>query len=170
MLRLAVRDDPLFDLCMLELNRPGPSYTIDTVEALLADHEGCRTSLIVGADMLEGLGSWHRADELLRKVRLIVACRPETEDIGELESILSREVGGSVGAHVSAVSVSTPMLQISSTDIRRRIGKGQSIRYLTLDEVAAYISDNGCTGHPTAHNIFVRAMVSGKTCPQPLDK
>ena len=142
MLRLAIHNDPLFDLCMLEIDRPGPSYTIDTVEALIADRSDCEVSLVVGADMLEGLGRWHRSGELLKKVKLIVACRPNTEDVDRLEGILARELGGAATG-VSAVAVSTPMIEISSTDIRRRVGRGLPIRYLTTDEVVAYIADSG---------------------------
>jgi len=143
MLRMAVHNDPLFDLHTLEIDRSGPSYTIDTVEALVADCPDRDVSLIVGADMLEGLGRWHRAEELLQKVRLIVACRPHAEDVGKLKAIVQREIGESGASSISAIPVKTPLVEISSTEIRRRVARGLSIRYLTLDEVVAYIGDKG---------------------------
>jgi nicotinate-nucleotide adenylyltransferase len=144
MLRLAVKDDALFDLCMLELRRPGPSYTIDTVETILAERgPTCQVSVIVGADMLEGVASWHRADELLRMVTLVVACRPGAQDGGNAAAVLSGALGGKEAAGVSMVSVATPLLEVSSSDIRRRIAEGRSIRYLTPDNVLCYIQENG---------------------------
>jgi nicotinate-nucleotide adenylyltransferase len=144
MLRLAVRDDPLFEICTLELNRSGPSYTIDTVEAILADRgPACRVSLVIGADTLDGVASWYRAEDLLGKVALVVARRPGAESAADVQAVLSRRLGPELAGRIEAASVATPLLDISSTEIRRRVAAGRSIRYLTPDSVLSYILDRG---------------------------
>ena len=141
MLRLAARDDPLFGISQVELHRDGPSYTFDTLEAL-RDQYGPDAQLtwIIGADMLEGLSSWHRADELLSLARLAIACRPPWQQrIPQLLEGLADDLPGSSIESLAASVVQTPLLEVSSCRIRRRIAEGLTVRHLTPDSVVAYI-------------------------------
>jgi nicotinate-nucleotide adenylyltransferase len=131
------RGDPLFEVEPLELERTGPSYTIDTVRELA--HRGWgRVSWLIGADMLQILPKWHEAHDLLREVDFVVARRPGSLiDWGALPPefrVLQANV------------VDTPLIQISATEIRERLRAGRSIRYLVPPEVEQYIRDHHLYG------------------------
>jgi nicotinate-nucleotide adenylyltransferase len=79
MLRLAIADEPRFDALPIEFERPGPSYTIDTVRLLQAHHPNIDFSFVVGADTLLELHSWHRPLDLLASVRILALARPGFE-------------------------------------------------------------------------------------------
>jgi len=145
MLRLATADDPLFEICDLELTRPGPSYTLDTVRAL-RDQLGqdLEVRLIIGADMLAELPNWHQVSQLLCSVEFIVAARPPLDQ--QMEQIwadIQISLGRDASQRLSESVVKTPLLDISSTDIRNRVSQGLSISYLVPESVRAYISVNG---------------------------
>ncbi len=145
MLRLATAGEPLFEICDLELTRPGPSYTLDTVRAL-RDQQGqdLEVRLIIGADMLAELPNWHQVSQLLCSVEFIVAARPPLDQ--QMEQIwadLETSLGSEVSQRLSESVVKTPLLDISSTDIRNRVTQGLSISYLVPESVRAYISENG---------------------------
>ncbi len=143
MLQLATAADALFEISDAELRRKPPSFTIDTIEKLprLQDE---RLSLVIGADMLAELPKWRRVDDLLELVEVIVACRPPWtaekthREIAELAGRLKPEQIERLGQSV----VATPLIDISSTDIRRRIAAGQSVRYLIGESVRAYIDEH----------------------------
>ena len=129
MLRLATRDDTLFEVCTLELFRTPPCYTIDTIE-LLREQAGAETEihLAIGADMLADLPKWRRVVDLLGLVHLAVACRPPVthqaveatlKQLSEKMKLLGR-------GKIHAQAIPTPMLDISSSDIRQRISEGLS--------------------------------------------
>jgi len=148
MLQLATRGDPLFDICRLELDRTGPSYTIQTVEALRGSGgRDCPCRLIIGTDMLEGLASWHRAEELLESVEIVVAARPPWH--GRLEELLAT-LSGALGEErierIRQMAVSTPLIDISSSQIRQRLAQRLPIRYLAPDAVVAYIEQHNLYG------------------------
>ena len=134
MCQLAVDGDPQFAVDDLELARPAPSYTFDTVEQIRA-RSGSAVHWLIGADQVASLPKWHRADTLLSNVLFVVMARPGWSfDWGELPPpfrSLERQV------------VAAPLLDLSSTDLRRRVRQGQSIRYLTPPAVADYIRDQG---------------------------
>jgi len=145
MLRLAVAGDRLFEVCRLELDRPGPSYTIDTVEALLAGGGAAgRASIIVGADMLDGLRTWRRAEELLGIATIVVACRPGRQQAtATAAEDLARCFDAETAARMVVRTVQTPLIDISSSQIRTRVAEGRPIRYLTPEPVATYIRQHG---------------------------
>ena len=141
MLELAVEGESLFDICRLELERPGPSYTYDTLCRLREQH-GRKTELhlLIGADMLEEFPTWHRAQEVLETTELVVAARPGWE--GRLAPVLEglgRKLGKEKAEKTRRSILSTPLIDISSTEIRRRVRRGLSIRYLTPYPVVDYI-------------------------------
>jgi nicotinate-nucleotide adenylyltransferase len=151
MLRAAVAGKPLFEVCDLEVRRSGPSYTIDTLQELRRLH-GAEAELcwVIGADMLEDLHLWRRSGEVLEAARILIALRPPWDQ--RLEGILE-----GMKAHFAAEQVSrlergvvrTPLIDISSTDIRRRVAGGLPIDFLVPESVATIIHRAGLYGkHP----------------------
>jgi len=129
MVALAIEGEPRFALDRIELERPGPSYTLDTVRALQATQPGAQWFLIVGQDQQAGLPTWHGIDELLELVTLAVAGRPGAP-----------QVSSSVGA-VSLIEMSP--LNLSSTEVRARCTAGLAIDQMVPTQVARYIDRHG---------------------------
>lgn len=155
MLRRAVGDESLLEICDLEIRRPPPCYTIDTVEALQT-HLGPETELhlAVGADMLADLPRWRRAVDLLRQVPLVVACRPPLTlpRVEQALKTLADTMMKSFGLETfRAQAIPTPLLEISSRDIRHRISKGLSVEGLVPKEVMEYIRENELYNYPMHH-------------------
>ena len=130
MLRLATKDNPYFEVDDCELKRKGISYTIDTIYDLESRYqekiEG-KIGLIIGDDLLTGFDSWHLAETLALRVRLIVGRR--NSSVLPLESPFPFS------------PLSNSILPISSSDIRNRIKNNKSWRYLVPDSVFQYIND-----------------------------
>lgn len=125
MLDLAVAGDACFRVERAELERTGPSYTVDTLEALRAREPGGAFTLLLGADAAQELGAWHRATDLPALARIVVFARP----------------GTSIPASpLIAATVEVPAVAISATEIRRRVREGRSIRYWVPDAVAEYVA------------------------------
>ena len=129
MLHLAISGEPRFVLERCELQRSGPSYTLDTVRELQAATPGAQWFLLIGQDQYRNLHTWHGFEELLRRVTLAVAQR----------------VGGGdapADARVQAaprVALALPPMDISATEIRQRVAAGQAIDTLVPPAVAQYI-------------------------------
>ena len=144
MLRLAVEADPQFDLCPMEIERPGPSYTVDTLTALRAQH-GADAELhwLIGADMLAELPTWHRAREVVDLARMVVVARPPmAEGLDDVLESLRREWGDECAHRLAEGVTPAPLIDISSTLIRSRVAAGKSIRYLVPPRVGAYIENH----------------------------
>jgi len=124
MLELAVAGSPGFAIERTELDRPGPSYTVDTLEALRAREPAASLTLLLGADAAAELDAWHRATELPRLARVIVFGR----------------AGAPIpSSPLIAGSIAVPAVDISATEIRRRVRAGLPIRYWVPDAVAEYM-------------------------------
>lgn len=128
MVRLAMGDEPRFVLERCELERAGPSYTLDTVRELQAATPGAQWVLLIGQDQYAGLHTWHDWRELLGRVTLAVANRPG----------VARPPAPEVQAVVHQ-AVPLPMMDIASTEIRARVAAGQDIGALVPAGVAGYI-------------------------------
>lgn len=144
MLRLAVEAEGLFELSQAELRRRGPSYTVDTLTALRRQQPRARLYWVVGADTLEDLPRWRRVHDVLALAEIIVVVRQTQGEALEqvwtaLEAQLTREEIQGLRRAV----VETPRIDISSTDIRRRVREGKSIRYLVPERVREYIERRG---------------------------
>ena len=129
MVRLAIAGEPRFVLDDIELRRPGVSYTLDTVRALSAAEPGNEWVLILGQDQYATLHTWHDWRELVARVTLAIANRPG--------------VAAAPNAQIAQVPhqiVSLPMMDISSTEVRRRVAAGESIANLVPPAVASYIA------------------------------
>lgn len=142
MVRLAVQDEPLFEVSDYELLQPGPSYTVLTVEEFrrrLGD--GAELFWIIGADSLPELANWYQADRLVDLCRIITAARPGWE-VPDL-SALARRLRPDQVEKLRAGILQTLRIDVSASEIRRRIAAGLSIRYMVPDAVADYIAANG---------------------------
>jgi len=142
MVELAIAGNDTFVASRIELERPGPSYTADTVEALRAEGlAGGRTPdvwLILSAETFADLPGWHEPDRLLAACRVAVVPRdgyPLPDAAWIARHFPGRED--------RIVSLEGPLLAISSTELRVRAAAGRSLRYLVPDLVASYIADHG---------------------------
>lgn len=138
MLELAIAVKTYFAISHVDVDRPGPSYTADTLEQLRARYGADAAYFFVaGADSLADITSWHRPQRLLELCELAVVARPGVEiDLPHLE----RQQPGLM-AHVHWVQM--PHLEISSSDLRARVRAGRSISYLVPPAVEAYIMQHG---------------------------
>jgi nicotinate-nucleotide adenylyltransferase len=120
-----------FELCEIEREFGGPSYTINTVRALKDRYSDAEFYFLVGLDNLEKMENWHRPDEILDEVNVVVGSRP-VENLSHSSSYSGR---------VSFIDI--PLLEISSTHIRERVKRGRSIKYLVPEQIERYIHDHG---------------------------
>lgn len=127
MVRAASSGERLLEVCDLEVRRGGDSYSIETLESLRSAAPDDELVLILGADAANGLSTWERAAELHSTCRVAVADRP-----GSLHVPLE-------GFDLDRVQV--PQLDVSSTDLRRRVAEQRSIRFLVPDGVVAIIEE-----------------------------
>lgn len=135
MTRLAVATNPFFQVSRVEIDRPGFSYAIDTVNAFF-DQYGPDTEIyfITGADAILEILTWKHVDRLVEKCRFIAATRPGFQ-LSDLQDLLHRFSG-------RIIFMEVPALAISSTNIRERVQKGRPIKYLLPETVEEYIFDN----------------------------
>ena len=142
MVKLAIAEEPIFALSDFDLAREGPSYTIETV-AHFRQEFGPATVLhwIIGADSLPELPTWYRAGDLVESCHVVTAARPGWEriDFDALRPQFSEEQIATLRANM----VETPRIDISATDIRRRVRADKSIRYLVPESVRQYILEHG---------------------------
>ena len=131
--RRAIDRDERFAVSDLEVHRPGPSYTVDTLRALHSQGPNNELLLIVGGDVAAGLPDWHEPEEVLSLATLAVAKRRGTSR-GAVEGALHELSGGE-----RARFFRMPRIGVSSTMVRRRVRAGQPIRYIVPDAVASYI-------------------------------
>ncbi len=138
MLRLALRGNPFFSLSLVEANRPGPSYTVDTLRELRQElPDSTDLFFIMGMDSLVELPTWHQPAELIKLCLLAVLKRPGYS--ADMES-LEKQIPG-IGSRV--VFIPSPGLEISSTELQARCRAGLSLKYLVPDSVAEYIREHG---------------------------
>jgi nicotinate-nucleotide adenylyltransferase len=137
MMELALADNPDFVLSLIEAERPGPSYTVDTLRDLQADLEpDVELYFIIGMDSLANILTWHKPAELLDLCRIVVAERAGYQvDLMALEE-------GLPGLCDSLELIDTPELSISSTDLQQRVQRGLSIRYQVPPAVETYIYEH----------------------------
>ncbi len=134
MVRCAIADNPHFKLCTLEVERPGPSYTVDTL-TMLRKQLGSEASFffILGRDTLAELPLWKEPQKLVQLCRLVVPPRLGSKDLKHLETAIP-------GLLDKVIQLDMPVIGISSSEIRQRIAQGLTIRYLVPDKVAEYIA------------------------------
>jgi nicotinate-nucleotide adenylyltransferase len=136
MCEAAIADDDRFELSRLELEREGPSYTVDTLREMHEASPDDELFLILGGDQAASLRSWHEPEELLE-----LADVATVERIGFSRASVSIRLGGLKGAERLRF-LDMPLIQVSSSSIRRRAGEGKPIRYLVPDAVVRYIQEH----------------------------
>ena len=127
MVAAAIANHPGFELCDLELKRDGVSYTVDTLRRLRSAHPGWSLFLILGADLLEGFARWKDPDAIRRMARLVAITR----------DAVPTPPGGAVRPGVRVVPV-TPV-DISSSEIRRRVAGGKAVSAMVATHVLSII-------------------------------
>jgi nicotinate-nucleotide adenylyltransferase len=150
MLRAGVGDTPHFIIDECELERDGPSYTIDTLLSLRRELGSASLCLLIGMDAFLGLPDWHRWRELIGQCHMVVMTRPGAQmpETGELAGFIDRhraekavDLASRPAGHVLFQPVSR--LEISATRIRERLATGNSARFLLPQAVLAIIEREG---------------------------
>ncbi|MEE9615104.1 MAG: nicotinate-nucleotide adenylyltransferase [Thermodesulfobacteriota bacterium] len=153
MVRLAIEGNPAFEASDIEIKRGGRSYTVETVKALGEDGTGLEPAIVVGADSFNEITTWCEYEKLFTLADFVVVPRPghAAKKIAEVVPVeLARKFcyDAEKEAYVSSYGHSvtyfdTTLMDISSSDIRRRVAAGMSIRYLVPPGVEEYILGKG---------------------------
>lgn len=138
MVALAVEDNPAFTASGMEISREGYTYTCDTVEQLKKEHPDAEIYFIMGADCLYTIENWRDPERIFRACHVIAAAR-NGASLDAMEQ-KCRELTDRF--HAEILLLQFPALEISSTDIRKRVSNGHSIRYLVPEKVREYIIKN----------------------------
>ncbi|GMG69017.1 nicotinate-nucleotide adenylyltransferase [Tetragenococcus halophilus] len=127
MLELAIADNPLLDIEKSEINRQGKSYTYETMKILTEKYPDTDFYFIIGGDMVAYLPKWYKVDELMQLVQFVGVKRPNypTE------------------TSYPMIWIDVPDMNISSTDLRKKIAQGCSVNYLLPENVLHYIQEKG---------------------------
>lgn len=133
MVELAIADNPLFKLQSYEVNRGGKNYSVDTLRHFKENYPETDFYFIMGADSVKDLPTWHKTDELLQLVQIVGVNRPGFMVEQDKYPILW---------------VDSPLVDLSSTEIRLRVYLDQSIRYQVPAVVEAYIQRQGLYAYP----------------------
>ncbi len=136
MVRRAIADNPYFKVNTLEVDRPGPSYTVDTL-TVLQEQLGNKASLffILGRDTLADLPLWEEPRKVIELCRLVVPPRLGSRDLRHLEEAIP-------GLRERVIQLDMPVIGVSSSEIRERIARGLSVRYLVPPGVEEYITEH----------------------------
>ena len=138
MVRLAIANEPYFKLSTMEVERAGPTYTVDTMAELKGQiGAGDKLFFILGWDNLIQLPQWHEPSRLVRMCRLVPVPRVgyPSPDFNSLEAAIP-------GLSQSIVMLDTPQIEISSSEIRDRVARGLSIDHLVPEAVDRYIKEH----------------------------
>jgi len=137
MVRLAIEDDPSFELSDVELDRPGPHYTLDTIRLVAQQNPEAEIVPVIGGDSLQDLPTWHKPRELVYAAHWVGVMRRPGEEVN-LEQ-LERELPG-IKSKVHYVDA--PLLEIASREIRSRVADGRPFRYYLPNPVYEYINEH----------------------------
>lgn len=131
MLLLATNTHPQFRVSRVEIERTGASYTFDTVSEIRAQRPEDELFFITGVDAYREIASWHRARELVSSISVVALSRPDST-LEEVKPYFKERVR----------LLDTPQWEVSSTEIRRRLAQGESVRYLIPESVESYLAKN----------------------------
>jgi nicotinate-nucleotide adenylyltransferase len=136
MVELAATDDERFEASRIELDREGPSYTSDTLEQLASESPKDELFLILGGDQAASLPTWHEPENVLERATVAAF-----ERVSWGRNAIQIKIGRLGAGRVRYLDM--PLIQVSSSAVRRRVREGLPIRYLVPDKVASYIETNG---------------------------
>jgi nicotinate-nucleotide adenylyltransferase len=141
---LATVSHPHFEVDRVEVDREGPSYSVDTVAFFREQYRGSNLYFITGADAVLEICSWHNCHRLLSMCRVVAATRPgyDLAGLSRLADVVGEELFRRI------VPLEVPALAISSSDLRRQVAEGKSIRYLVPRAVEQYIQKHGLYRSP----------------------
>jgi nicotinate-nucleotide adenylyltransferase len=139
MLELAVAENERFSISRVDIDRPGPHYTVDMVRILQAQQPETEFTFLMGGDSLHNLPTWYQPRELMDLVKLAVVARLGTEIDDDLLAL--------PGLKERVTVIDSPLLGFSSTEIAERLEAGKSVRYLVPDAVLAYIKEHRLYQH-----------------------
>jgi nicotinate-nucleotide adenylyltransferase len=137
MVRLGIASNPHFEISLVDVDRPGPSFTVDTI-SMLQEQWGPDSELffVMGLDSLVEVPTWHQPERLIRLCHLVAVSRPRFEvDMRQLEA----SVPG-ISSRVEIIDM--PEVDISSSDLQRRVKEGLPIKYQVPEEVERYIIEH----------------------------
>lgn len=139
MVRRAVADNPAFRVSTVDIDRGGPSYSVDTVRDIRRElGDDPVLCFLMGWDALRDLHTWHRPDLLADLAQIVVLLRPGLPEMDW--AVLERVLPGAQGR---ILRLNTPVIGISATEVRRRVAERVSLRYWVPDLVAEYIVEHG---------------------------
>ena len=139
MVRLAIADKPYFKLSTMEIERDGPSYTVDTIAELKAQlDDGDQLFFILGWDSLAQIPEWKEPSRLIEMCYLVAVPRP-----GYLRPKLKAFKAAIPGLSQRVIFMENPEVDISASEIRGRVARGLSIRHLVPEPVNRYIKEHG---------------------------
>jgi len=136
MLDCAIMDNPQFAISRVDVDRPGPHYSVDMVRLLQAEYPQAELFFVMGGDSLRDLPKWHLPQELIRLCKIAVMRRPQSTISPDMHHDILPELADRL------TIVDAPLIDISSTTIVARCAAGKSVRYLVPDAVLAYIKDH----------------------------
>ena len=146
MLKLAIASNPHFTISLVDLERPGPSYTVETLQ-LLHQQWGTQIDIyfVIGGDSLEDFLAWYDPAGILQQLSALVAVqRPGYEEAAGYRDTLE---GRLPGIKRRLIMLQAPQLDISATDLRQRVAEGRPIKYQTPEAVERYIIEYGLYRH-----------------------
>ena len=133
MVRLAIADNPCFKLCLTDVERPGPHYSTDLMQLLREQQPHNQWYFVVGEDSLADLPNWHDPRQFVQLATLAVAHRPGYQpDLAVLEQTIP-------GLSQRVAWVNSPLVYVSSSDLRAQARQGLPLRYVVPDGIAAYV-------------------------------
>lgn len=137
MVERAIADNPRFALSRIDLDRPGPHYSVDMLRLMQRQHPDAELIFLIGSDSLQALPTWSRPQELLALAQLGVMHRAHFQpDLTALEEAVP-------GVSKRIVWIDAPLVAIAASDLGERIAAGRSVRYQIPDSVLAYIDEHG---------------------------
>jgi nicotinate-nucleotide adenylyltransferase len=139
MLQLALAGYPAFHVDLLERDRPGPSFTSDTLAELHRLHPATEFFLLIGSDMLPDLPHWHQPERVVEQATLLIVVRPDAPLLStdQLRTLLKLPSTAPPRWQI----INMPVIGIASSDLRQRLAEGRSVRYLVPRAVESYIAD-----------------------------
>ena len=132
---IATASNPRFQVSRIDVDRDGPTYTVDTLRGLATEHPDAELYFITGADAMLEILEWKDPEEALALAHFIAATRPGYD--------LTRFEAPAIAGHANVSLMSIPALAISSTDVRERVREGRPIRYLVPEGVKSYVEKAG---------------------------
>jgi nicotinate-nucleotide adenylyltransferase len=150
MVELAIAGHAAFAASGIELERSGPSYSVETLADLARQNAGAELFFLMGSDSLNDLPLWYQPRRIASLATLVVATRPEATppDLDRLGGVLGDDVAEQITRHM----VEIPLVKISSSDIRRRVRAGQTIRFMVPRAVECYIETHELYGERPAES------------------